>query len=710
MTSKISYSKMVKHSMGQRAWYGALLALAFFLCFPLTAMLEFYRSADAMAAMQVTDVQNILEEMRNGLRAFLAGGNPLTAITVAGGALLAAWTGLSYLHSSRKLDMIHSLPVKKEKIFLAETTASVLLFVIPYAVNLALANLVGIFRGIYSPDLPLVSLTALAVHLIFFLAVYFFAAVAMLLTGKLLTGILGSVVLLVYLPGLVQLLLALPGMFYETYCGISGGTAVVVAVFRYLSPAYSLAALCRRIGMGGLDADFWGYAMKNQWWEPLLCTVAAGAAMGVLAMWLAKIRPSEGAGRSLVFSRTEGIFKLALLPVLGLAGGLFFRALGDASGAGSRDAWFWFGVVFTMAVCSIFIEMIYHFDRKHLLDHKLCTGIAVLVTVACGAWFQMDLGGFDSFLPSKDRIASMAVCYSSWYGLMDENGETENMSDWLDENGQLEDFAPIYQLAQQGVNIVKNGAAEDTSGEYDFATVIYRLKNGQEKRRYYRLPVSGMQDAEETLYQEEAYRTAIWPVLNVDAADVGIETVQDPGTTVYLGQMSQEERVQLVSAYQKELASMTYEQMQEPPVALISLCSLPGWNLIGSDMPINSNFTETLALLKDRGFVPDPEMENIRITRITVEYYPDYSETEAWQTDSTAMETVLLAETPEDIEAVRQNLVWDRNYWLMASRDKFEENIFAYVEGVNEQGESVSASFGYPAGKLPEMVKDFFGI
>ncbi|HIS26182.1 MAG TPA: hypothetical protein IAA57_04650 [Candidatus Pullilachnospira intestinigallinarum] len=707
MTSKISYSKMVKYSMGQRAWYGALLALAFFLCFPLTAMLEFYRNADTMAAMQVTDVQNILQEMRNGLRAFLAGGNPLTALTVAGGALLAAWTGLSYLHSSRKLDMVHSLPVKKEKIFLAETTASVLLFVIPYAVNLVLANLVGIFQGIYSPDLPLVSLAAMAVHLIVFLAVYFFAAVAMLLTGKLLTGILGSVVLLVYLPGLVQLLLALPGIFYETYSGTSGGTTAVAAVFRYLSPAYGLAALCRRIGISGLDANFWGYAMKNQWWEPLLCTVAAGAAMGMLALWLAKIRPSEGAGRSLVFPRTEGIIKLALLPVLGLAGGLFFRTLGDASGAGARDGWFWFGVVFTVAVCSIVIEMIYHFDRKHLLDHKLCTGIAVLVTAAVGVWFQMDLGGYDTFLPQESRIASMAVCYSSWYGLMDENGEAENMSDWLDENGQLEDFSPIYQLARQGVDIAKNGASE---GEYDFATVIYRLKNGQEKRRYYRLPVSGMQDAEEALYQEEAYRTAIWPALNMDAADIGIEMVRDPGTTVNLRQMSQEERMQLVRTYQKELASMTYEQMQEPPVALISLCSLPGWAPIGSDMPINSNFTETLALLKDRGFVPDPEMKDIRITRITVEYYPDYSETDAWQTDSTATETVLLAETPEDIEAVRQNLVWDQNYWLMASRDKFEENIFVYVEGVNEQGESVSASFRYPVGKLPEMVKEFFGI
>ena len=707
MTSKISYSKMVKYSMGQRAWYGALLALAFFLCFPLTAMLEFYRNADTMAAMQVTDVQNILQEMRNGLRAFLAGGNPLTALTVAGGALLAAWTGLSYLHSSRKLDMVHSLPVKKEKIFLAETTASVLLFVIPYAVNLVLANLVGIFQGIYSPDLPLVSLAAMAVHLIVFLAVYFFAAVAMLLTGKLLTGILGSVVLLVYLPGLVQLLLALPGIFYETYSGTSGGTTAVAAVFRYLSPAYGLAALCRRIGISGLDANFWGYAMKNQWWEPLLCTVAAGAAMGMLALWLAKIRPSEGAGRSLVFPRSEGIIKLALLPVLGLAGGLFFRTLGDASGAGARDGWFWFGVVFTVAVCSIVIEMIYHFDRKHLLDHKLCTGIAVLVTAAVGVWFQMDLGGYDTFLPQESRIASMAVCYSSWYGLMDEDGEAENMSDWLDENGQLEDFSPIYQLARQGVDIAKNGASE---GEYDFATVIYRLKNGQEKRRYYRLPVSGMQDAEEALYQEEAYRTAIWPALNVDAADIGIEMVRDPGTTVNLRQMSQEERIQLVRTYQKELASMTYEQMQEPPVALISLCSLPGWAPIGSDMPINSNFTETLALLKDRGFVPDPEMKDIRITRIPAEAHPDSSETAAWQTDSTATETVLLAETPEDIEAVRQNLVWDQNYWLMASRDKFEENIFVYVEGVNEQGESVSASFHYPVGKLPEMVKEFFGI
>lgn len=709
MTSKISYSKMVKHSITQRVWYGALMGLMFFLCFPLMAMLQFSGGSHTITSVQGADTAGIFQGMRDSLRAFLAGGNPLTALTVAGGALLASWTGLSYLHSSRKLDMVHSLPVKKERIFLAETTASILLFLIPYAGNLLLANLVGLVRGIYSADLPLVSLTALAVHLIFFLAVYSFGALAMLLTGKILTGILGSMVLLMYLPGLVGLLLALPGVFYESYCGASPGVMAAAGIVRYLSPVYGLASLCRRIGTGGLDADFWGYVLQNRWWEPLLCGAVMGAAVGMLNIWLAKIRPSEGAGRSMVFPRTEGIIKLALLPVLGLAGGLFFRTLGDANGTDSREGWFWFGIIFTIAVCSILMEVIYHFDRKRLLDHKLFTGTAVLLTVAAGAWFQMDLGGFDTFLPAEGRIESMAICYSSWYGLMDtEQGKTEDMTDWLEKNGQLEDFSPVYQLAQQGVEIVKNGVPEGASETYDHATIFYRLKNGEKEKRYYRVPVSSMQQLEEYLYQEETYRKAIWPVLNMDTDHIGIRMVQDPGNTVDLRQMGQEERRELAETYQKELASMTYQQMQEPVIATISFGSLPGWNSIGSDAPINSSFTETLKLLENRGFVPDPDMNTIRITRITVECYQKAAE--GWQTDSEVKENIFTAETPQDIEKARQNLVWNADNMLMSSRNRYEKDVYAYVDGVNEQGESVSMGCRYPSGKLPEIVREFYGL
>lgn len=704
MTSKISYSKMVKHSMGQRIWYGALLGLAFFLCFPLMVMLEF--SGD-MYWVHPADKLEVLQGMKESLRAFLAGGNPFAALSVGGGALLAAWTGLSYLHSSRKLDMVHSLPVKKEKLFLAESTASVLLFLIPYAGNLVLANLVGLFGGIYAPDLPLVSLAALVMHLIFFLAVYSFGALAMLLTGKLLTGIIGSGVFLLYLPGLTALLMELPGVFYETYCGHSQEALTAAGICQYLSPAYSLAALSVRIGRGGLAADFWSYALQAQWWEPLLCSALMGAAIGALNLWLVKIRPSEGAGRSLVFGRTEGIIKLALLPVLGLAGGLFFRALGDAGSTGFRDGWFWFGVIFTVAVCSIFIEVIYHFDRKRLLDHKFCTGIAILGTVTLGAWFQMDLGGYDTYLPQESQIRSMAISYSSWFGLMeDDDGETVDTTDWLEQNGQLEEFSSVYQLAWQGVDMVRYGAGEDTSGEYDYATVIYQLKNGRKEKRHYLLPVSGMQELEQELYQIEAYRMALWPVLNMDAENIGISTVQDPGNTVDLHQMGQDDRKELAEIYQKELAAMSYQQMQEPPVATITLCKMPEWDPVGGDMPINRYFTETLKFLKARGFDPDPAMETTKITRITVECY---REPETWD-DRAATERVFVAETPEDIESVREDLVWDADYWLMRSRNKYEKDIYAYVEGINAQGESVSMGFRYPQGKLPEAVKEFYGL
>lgn len=219
--------------------------------------------------------------------------------------------------------MLHSLPVKKETIFFAETWASLLLFAVPYAVNLLLANIVGAVRGIYEPDMAGVSLTAFAVHLVFFLAIYFFGAAAMILTGKLLAGILGSLTLLGFLPVLALLLLQLPRLFFSTYCQTPPVASAAADIAKYLSPAYSLGACCVRTGSVGDGGSYWDWTLAVLCREPILLAAIAGIAMGVLSWRLVKIRPSEGAGRALVFGRTEGAFKLALLPVLGLFGGLF---------------------------------------------------------------------------------------------------------------------------------------------------------------------------------------------------------------------------------------------------------------------------------------------------------------------------------------------------------------------------------------------------
>lgn len=703
MISKISYFKMVRQCARQRGWFGACMALVFFVCLPVAAMLMFSGDIPTEAAAQVTDTAAVLNEKREELRAFLAGGSLLTALAVGGSALLAAWSGLSYLHSPRKLDMLYSLPVKKEHIFWAETGASVLLFIIPYGINLLLANVVGAVRGIYQADMAGVSLAGLLVHLLFFLAIYFFGAAAMALTGKILAGILGSLVLLGFFPGTVVLLMQLPALFYNTWCGFSAGMERLTGVIRYLSPAYGLGALCMRMDTGGLEKDFWIRAFQDSWWEPVLLAGAAGVIMGILAWQLIRIRPSEGAGRALVFTRTEGAFKLLLLPVLGLTGGLFFRDLGSVYGT-RENGWFWFGILFALLVGSVLIEVIYHADRKRIWDHKICTGTGMLVTVILGAWFTLDLGGFDTFLPDISRIQSMAVSYSSWDGMMKtEEGEIMIAQEYLKTYGQTEDFDAIYQLAEAGVETVKNGVS-DTDADMDYVTVFYRMKNGQIRQRQYRISVDQLAEAEELLYAQEPYRNAVWPVLSTPVQDVGIGEVWDAGNTINLEGMSEKERIQMVETYRKELASMTYQELQEPVLARIRFYTIPdGWQ-IGGSFPINEKFTETLKLLRERGFVPDPSMETIRITSIAVECYREEA------LENTVDNTIYYADTQEKIQEVRQNMVWDEEAQIMALRDQYEPDIYAYVEGINEQGESVSIACRYPVGKIPQAVKDIFGL
>lgn len=82
MTSKISYSKLIRQSVRQRAWYCACMALVLFIFLPITAMLRFSGDVTALSAAQVTDTATALESMKASYRGLLAGGYPLTELAM----------------------------------------------------------------------------------------------------------------------------------------------------------------------------------------------------------------------------------------------------------------------------------------------------------------------------------------------------------------------------------------------------------------------------------------------------------------------------------------------------------------------------------------------------------------------------------------------------------------------------------------------------
>ena len=67
-----------------------------------------------------------------------------------------------------------------------------------------------------------------------------------------------------------------------------------------------------------------------------------------------------------------------------------------------------------LLVCAA-IEVIYDFDIKSLFRHLVSSGIAVAAIVFIFLVFKMDLFGYDDYIPSVDKLDSVAVSVD-YYG------------------------------------------------------------------------------------------------------------------------------------------------------------------------------------------------------------------------------------------------------------------------------------------------------
>ena len=112
MTSKISFFKMVRSDMKRRIWVMALLFLGFFIVLPLGCMLKVgnYQRMLADGGIKAADLFEMTAR-------YVSADNYLVAAGIIVSAVLAAFTGFSYLQSKNKLDLFHSIPVKRETLF-----------------------------------------------------------------------------------------------------------------------------------------------------------------------------------------------------------------------------------------------------------------------------------------------------------------------------------------------------------------------------------------------------------------------------------------------------------------------------------------------------------------------------------------------------------------------------------------------------------------
>ena len=122
---------------------------------------------------------------------YVSADNYLVAAGIIVSAVLAAFTGFSYLQSKNKLDLFHSMPVKRETLFGIQYISGLFIFLIPYGVNILLMLDRMYHTHVCTAAVMNSFIVGIFIQLFYFLLFYHVVIIAIVMTGRILVGVFG---------------------------------------------------------------------------------------------------------------------------------------------------------------------------------------------------------------------------------------------------------------------------------------------------------------------------------------------------------------------------------------------------------------------------------------------------------------------------------------------------------------------------------------
>lgn len=634
MTSKNLFFKYMKENTKQRLWSVALCTLLCFFVFPvITALgigiafdngnLSKNMTTDAallQAKHRLTDDMLNLYSIQSGMMIFLL------IVT----AVVLATSGFAYLHSKKKTDFYHSLPISREMLYTATCLDGVLYMAVPYLVFLSVSGIMLQIKG--APFSWGTLFLGYAQHMCFFVLVYMTVVLAVIFTGNTVVGLLGTGVFFCWGPGVVAIITS----YFTEY------------FWTFYDNGNFLMRWCERT-----SPVFW-YATAMFSEHPsrmALIALAAAIVWFGLGMFLYRKRPSEAAGKAMAFGISEPVIRFLLVVPITLFSGMIFHSIM------SNDCWTIFGLVCGLLISSCLIEIIYHFDFKSLFAHKKQLAVSAVAVAVVFLGFRLDITGYDSYMPDAENIDSAGIycdaldsnAAGTYHAVpeLQENGNIwiewpslGNVADKIhisDEKG-ISTIREIWKYCIETVQNQKNpsndneyaaddeyvaedeSAAEDGSdlySQFDSIVLAWHLKNGKTVYRSYNtMEVTALRKLLDDIYENKDYKMGMYPVFSLKADDVaGINykaADDDDGINVNLA--DEEAKSALLASYQKEFMSLTSEvRRSEKPIAQIQFVTGEMQSIIDKSRDNNGNysrldqyfyypvypsFTETILLLE----------------------------------------------------------------------------------------------------------------
>ncbi len=539
-------------------------------------------------------------------------------------------------------------------------------------------------------------------HIIIYLVIYFSIVLVISVTGNMLMGILclGGM----YLYGIVLnlILVAYGQSFWQTFFSAEYQYGRFNALLHMASPGTLILSMVSDYAEGKTG-------------KLLAAVIILGVIFGVLAWTAYKKRPSESAGKSMVYSWISIVVRFMVVVPGGLAVGWIFYSLTTGK---VRILWWIFGMILGTVIIHGLSETIYQMSFQGFFTKKLQLVIAGALVAVCALIFQKDLLHFDSYIPKQEDIASMNLNMMSFdqdyyenvqktkdgeYEITDANNWAEPAMAFVGKNGIGDQ---TYKALQDIVS--SNPKGEVIDGDYTYYSIIkYTLKSGKEIYRKYWIGTENLSALVKGLYEEENLKEQKFGFLNLDQKylkNIGLNDASGNGYSIF--QNDSDKMKQLLEAMKKDVDAATAEDfMQAPEVKMDFAYQFPGKQDVNNMIPGNTNanvqyanwivgiypsFKNTLAILKETGY--PLTVEDLDIEKIMLNYFNDE---DGQQEDVTY-------EMPEEIKALKEALTVRYNGYVDKDSEIYQ-NI--YVSVYTDKGEAVNA-YGLKTEKLPDFVKE----
>ena len=412
MILKKSYWAKWLENNRRRSWTFLLCLVMALFCGPLYLMVVLTGLQNNYANDSVYNAAQAAESLRELIQSRITdviGFSFLHVLFAAFFAILFAVQGFCWLYSRRKTDLYFSVPESLKKRYVLICGNGILVYSFSTLTALLLEWIIGAaFHGM-TGIMAAQSLLAWFVEQLAFIAMYQVALVAVMLTGNILTALLGCAVFFSYEPAVRLLIDELKTMFFASYCSADSRQWMQKS---YLTPFAGFWDMYSNVWYR--DGKLYGYGTAGSWGKAV-CTgsllfIGCAFLAGAFAFWLYRRRKTESYEHAIAFAPLKGVLEIAMTVPFGIAVGMLVSNV-----AVNRGFFLFGGCVIGVLVGHVVIRLIYRCELKAILDGKLVGMVSMAAAVLLLACIRFDWTGYDSWLPKEENIASVSATLESDY-------------------------------------------------------------------------------------------------------------------------------------------------------------------------------------------------------------------------------------------------------------------------------------------------------